>query len=323
MDRRRFVGTSALGAAAAAIGGCASLTPRQPPAPPTAIHPPSPEFLSHLERLMEIGGVPGVGMGLVQDGRLAWEHHAGLGNVARNRPVGPDTLHSAASLSKQLFAYAALRLVDRGLLDLDAPLKSYVPDHTPAHDQADRVTPRHVLCHSSGFPNWRQEDVPLVPAFAPGSEFRYSGEGYYYLQRAVEHVTGMGFERFMQETLLGPLGMRDTSYVWSAHAEERATEGYNKGDARWPSARDFSLRLAQSTTRGTKPVAELHHEDIVQALAGITPKPRTLPNALAPNCAFTLLTTVRDYCAFLAQVLTNGNVGSSPVSVRAGYPTSS
>lgn len=58
-----------------------------------------------------------------------------------------------------------------------------------------------MLSHSSGFPNWRnKEDEKLVPAFQPGSKFQYSGEGYFYLQRVLESVTGQGFAKYEAAT---------------------------------------------------------------------------------------------------------------------------
>jgi hypothetical protein len=77
--------------------------------------------------------------------------------------VSAETLWVAASLSKPVFALAALRLADEGRLELDRPLRGYVPDHAAADARGDRITARHVLGHSSGLPNWRErDDQPLA-----------------------------------------------------------------------------------------------------------------------------------------------------------------
>ena len=69
-----------------------------------------------------------------------------------------------------------------------------------------------MLSHSSGLRNWRgRVDQPLVPDFEPGTRFQYSGEGFYYLQRAVEHITGAGFEQFMEERVFNPLAMKSST----------------------------------------------------------------------------------------------------------------
>ncbi|MGH7471188.1 MAG: serine hydrolase domain-containing protein [Longimicrobiales bacterium] len=159
MSRREFAAAlSLLPFTTLQIGAVAKWTPLAP-----AINKPDATFLAGLDRLMELAGVPGVGVGLVQESRMVWQHHAGVTELNAKPPVTVDTLFPAASLAKPVFAYAVLRLVDQGRLDLDRPLKSYVPNHTPADGRGDRITARHVLSHSSGYRNWRNRtDQPLT-----------------------------------------------------------------------------------------------------------------------------------------------------------------
>ena len=90
-----------------------------------AIRIPDGVFLNGLAREMEIAGVPGIAIGLVQERRLAWEHYQGVTDATTRQAVSADTMWPAASLSKPVVALAALRLVDEGRLDLDRPLRSY------------------------------------------------------------------------------------------------------------------------------------------------------------------------------------------------------
>jgi CubicO group peptidase (beta-lactamase class C family) len=135
-------------------------------------------------------------------------------------------------MSKLLMAYAALKLVEQGKLDLDRSLaeyldKPYLPDE-PRHR---RITARMVLSHTTGFPNWRtngwQKGGPLPLLHEPGTRFTYSGEGFLYLQRVVEHITGTPMQAYLQNTLLGPLQMTNSSLVWQDRFSRQAAAGHD------------------------------------------------------------------------------------------------
>ena len=170
---------------------------------------------------MEKHTVPGVSISMFEDGEIVWSRDVGVRSSKCGGQVTPDTIFEAASISKPVFAYAVLGLHERGIIDLDAPLDDYLPE--PYLDDDPRlslITTRRVLCHSTGFQNWRREE-PLKIHFEPGERFSYSGEGYVYLQRIVEEVTGLPLEGFMERALLGPFGMADSSYVWLDEYEGR------------------------------------------------------------------------------------------------------
>jgi len=273
-----------------------------------AINPPNADFLSRLPQIMEIAGVPGLSMSVVQEGRVAWTHYRGVMDATTNQPVSSETLWPAASLSKPAFAFAALHLVDEGKLDLDRPLKSYVPDHAPDDARGNKIAARHVLSHSSGLRNWRQRaDQPLVPDFEPGARFQYSGEGIYYLQRAVEHITSMGFEQFMEERLFNPLGMTSSTYSWRRDIAARLVSGHDQGQPRQSPSKDLAQRLLDVAEQQKKPLATFKHEDVVASMQSMSPAPPTLPNFMIPNAAASLLTTPTDYARFLIELLENHN----------------
>lgn len=172
--------------------------------------------------LMEKHQVPGVSIALVADGRVQRTLVYGVASVKSGAPVKTNTLFEAASMSKPLFAYAALKLVEQGKLELDRPLVEYLPrpylTNQPAHR---KITARMVLTHRSGLPNWRKDGWrsknPLQLKFEPGSKFGYSGEGFLYLQRVVERITEQPLDRFMREALLKPLRMDASSYRWETN----------------------------------------------------------------------------------------------------------
>lgn len=190
-------------------------------------------LIADLERripeLMQNGMVPGVSVALIEDAKLIWQRSFGVMDAASQAPVDPDTIFEAASMSKSVFAYAVMKLAERGVIDLDAPLTRYL--ETPfleGDPRIELITPRRVLCHTSGFQNWRSDDNPLKIQFTPGEKFSYSGEGYNYLQAAVTQLTGRPIEQFMQANVFEPFGMRSSGYVWGERFEGHAARPHDR-----------------------------------------------------------------------------------------------
>lgn len=185
------------------------------------LHMPAKALEDRLEAaipaLMAQAHVPGLSIALVRDATLVWSRAFGLKKAHSATPVTIDTIFQAASLSKPVFAYAVLQMVERGEIDLNAPLTRCLPaPYVPDDPLLDQITARMVLCHTTGWPNWRPTGQPLARERAPGNGFGYSGEGYIYLQRVIEHVSGQPLDVFMKHAVLDPLRMRHSSYVWAA-----------------------------------------------------------------------------------------------------------
>jgi CubicO group peptidase (beta-lactamase class C family) len=316
MQRREFLQVSA-GAGAASVISHPAWADTFGPA--KAIRQPSKEFLETLPHLMELAQLPGLGIGVVEDGK-AWQHYEGVSSRTTNAPIASSSLFPAASMGKQFFAFGALLLAEEGKLDLDKPLKKYLGDGGPTGKWSEKITARHVLSHSSGLMNWRDDkDQELTPAFEPGTKFRYSGEGFYCLQRCVEHITGVGFEQWMQDRVIKPLGMTSSTYLWRADGDSRIVAGH-RGDEPFYNT-EFAKKLFTLIEASGKPLAAWHHEEIVAAMLKDKPEgSKLLPNEISPNAAFSLLTTVEDYSLFLAHVASRRKEDVSP-AIRAQIST--
>ena len=128
--------------------------------------------------------MPAVSMAIIRDGQLAWQRAFGVKDTGTNEPVDVNTAFAACSDTKPVFAYGVVKLCEKGVLDLDTPLTKYTTRRITADPRIERITTRHVLNHTTGFPNWRQgKDLPIE--FDPGSRNQYSGEGFSYLQSVV------------------------------------------------------------------------------------------------------------------------------------------
>jgi CubicO group peptidase (beta-lactamase class C family) len=187
-----------------------------------------PQLERDVPELMKKDGVPGLAMAVIQGGKTTWVHGFGTKEATTGQPVTIETVFEAASLSKPVFAYGVLKLVEQGKLGLDVPLTTYLPKpYIPGDERLVKITARVVLSHRTGFPNWRGDDGLLPIYFTPGERFSYSGEGYIYLQRVVEQITGKPLNEYMTEAVFTPLGMTSSSYVWRPDFDALTATGHD------------------------------------------------------------------------------------------------
>jgi CubicO group peptidase (beta-lactamase class C family) len=303
LSRRRFM----LGTAGAFMGAAQARVawPAQALLPPRNSGPgwePNPALLRQMPRLLELASVPGLGLGVVEMGRI-WTRGFGRAVEDPAQPASPETVFEAASLGKPIFAYAVLRLVDAKLLQLDKPLYEYLPVPEASSARMRRVTVRQVLSHTTGLPNWRQQPGPLEPAEEPGKKFSYSGEAYFYLQRVVEAVTGKPFSRVMQEQVFKPFDMKESSYVWLPEFETRMAAGYDGQQNRLDVQAAIGRRTLAIAQQWGIPLLDWRYQDSARAVPLVNPQWPVLPLYMVPNAATSLLTTVSDYTKFLSRVV--------------------
>jgi len=220
-------------------------------------------------RLMEISravNLPGAQLVYTKNNKSE-VYNLGTIENGNSQKVTSNTIFEAASLSKCVFAYAVLRLYDRRLIDLDKPLLSYIGkyDHFDQTDpRFEKITARMVLSHKTGLPNWSRPG-PARLMFPPDSCFSYSGEGFVFLQRTVEKITGKTLNELATEEVFVPLKMTSSSYDWVDKFDTVSAFGSSAGQVKRHSdqnaayslltnAHDYSLFLqAVASGEGLKP----------------------------------------------------------------------
>ena len=249
--------------------------------------PVSDPFTAQLEKdipeLMHQADVPGLAIAVLRHGKPFWQRDFGVKNTATNEPVTGDTIFEAASLSKPVFAYAVLKLVDQGKLGLDVPLSSYLPKPYIDNNNDDRlakITARIVLSHRTGFRNWRNDEA-LKIYFSPGERFSYSGEGYVYLQTVVEQITGKPLNDVMNELVFTPLGMTSSSYAWRSDFDARTAYGHDADAIAGNLRKDDHANAAASLNTTAHDYALF----LAAVLNGIGLRPATLREMETPQIA--------------------------------------
>ena len=195
------------------------------------------ELREDIEAILLQEGLTGIAWtmtGADDDGSFG---NAGLKDNRDGLAFTPGTRFHVGSLTKTLLATGVLRLATEGRVDLDAPAIRYLPDLFPGDPPAgfSDISVRHLLDHTSGlndahmwqmFSEQADPDAPLSAAFrnpekqlrvrsVPGSQFSYSNQGYTLLGMVVESVTGTRYEAYLDEHLLAPLGMFDSTFAFT------------------------------------------------------------------------------------------------------------
>ncbi len=201
------------------------------------IAPEFSEVINKIENLtpelMKEFNVPGVSIALIRNNEIAFTKNFGVKDSRTSSPVTNETMFEACSMSKPVFAYVVFKLVEQKKLDLDKPLKNYLSEEFVSEDDeySNKVTARMILSHTGGFPNWRkgeeEREGPLPIYFTPGERFSYSGEGYFYLQRVVEKITGKSLEENAKELLFQPSGLNHSSFIWSDRIDSLISCGHD------------------------------------------------------------------------------------------------
>lgn len=217
-----------------------------------------------IQEMMKLFHVPGVSIAVVRDFKVQWTKTYGAADVVTDAPVTQETRFQAASISKPVTAFAVLRAVDSGKLSLDEDVNNYLKSwKVPVNEYTEGgVTLRALLSHTSGtgdgfgFPGYNPSaKLPTLeqvldgkppsnvgPVFwerPPFTAQKYSGGGIEIVQVVLQDAYGKPFAEIMQELVLGPVGMANSTYEQPlpATADQSAARAHDKDgkvmDAKW------------------------------------------------------------------------------------------
>ncbi len=175
--------------------------------------------------------VPGLAVGVVQDGHIVHTGAYGVRSVDTQEPLTPRSLFHMASISKLFVTTAVMQLWERGLVDLDAPVVRYLPYFALADARHTAITVAQMLSHTSGMPDvedysWDRPEYDEGAAERyvrslrgepmngdPGARFAYSNMAFEVLGDLIAKLAGTSFEAYVKENVLDPLGMADSTFL--------------------------------------------------------------------------------------------------------------
>lgn len=256
--------------------------------------------------------IPGLSLAIIRDGRIVATRTYGTTTRNGKAAVTPSTLFQAGSISKPVSALGALRLVEARRLSLDedvnARLKSW---HLPENEftKAERVTLRRILSHTAGisvrgFPGYEVTErvpsllevldgkgntAPITVDSVPGRVGRYSGGGFIVMQKLIEDVSGKPFAEYMQDQVLRPLGMTNSTFQQPLTTElaGRAATGYGLDRSEIPGRWHVYPEMAAAGLWTTPTDLAKYAIGVQQALAGKS-------KVLSADMARQMLTVERD-----------------------------
>ena len=207
-------------------------------------------------------GVPAISIALVDDQRIVWARGFGLERIADSVPATAETVYRVGSVSKLFTDLAIMQLVERGAIDLDAPVTTYLPEFTPENPFGTPITLRHLMSHRSGLvrepPAGHYFDssgtslaatvaslAPTRLVYAPGERVKYSNAGIAVVGRVLEATRRRPFGAYLDSALLTPMGMRRSAFDRRADLAPRVPDALMWGyDGRRSPAPTFELGMA-------------------------------------------------------------------------------
>ncbi len=194
-----------------------------------------------IPKKMKQSDVVGLSIAVVDDKNILWSKGFGYADKAAKRPANSKTVYRIGSISKVFTAMGMMQLAEAGQLDLDAPIRTYIPEFSilSRFGSTDKITPRNIMNHHSGLPcdilkGWTSESDTMLlsrlaqahTAYPPNTIFSYSNVGVSLLGLAMGRIVGDDFSNHMERVMFHPMKMHHTSYILTPSIEKRLSKGY-------------------------------------------------------------------------------------------------
>jgi|GEM_PF-1016115 len=229
-----------------------------------------------LHQQMDSLAMPGLSIAIINHGKIVYHRAIGIANVDSGEPITDSSIFEAASLSKPVFAYLVMKMVDQHLLNLDTPLYKYMPYPDIEKDERYKlITARIALTHQTGFPNWRYFDMAdssmhvkygdLYMKFTPGTKFYYSGEGFLYLAKVIAYLKGLTLqtlETLYEAEVARPLGMNHAWFTGNAYINKYKASGHVNGKPYFYNGTPWPISFPNWDSSYFNPAASLHTEAV-------------------------------------------------------------
>jgi CubicO group peptidase (beta-lactamase class C family) len=185
-----------------------------------------------ISQVMKQKHLPSFAVVLIDDQNIIWQETFGLSNIEKNQPAEPDTVYRLWSISKAFTAIETMRLIEDGLVNLDTPITTYIPDFALQSRFPDSmsITIRNILMQRSGLPRNGCNRVDLnanvlgnlvtslsncYQTYPVGYRYHYSNIGFDLLGYLIEEMRGKPFPDYLRDELLLPIGMENSAFLRS------------------------------------------------------------------------------------------------------------
>ena len=195
-----------------------------------------------IEKYMAAKNVTGASVAIAQNGQLDFAQGFGYADLENDAPYQSETVNRLASVSKTITAVAVMQLVEAGKIDLEADIRTYVPEFP---DKGEKITARHILTHTSGVRHYKPDESENYTRLAsvaeslkrftadpllhkPGEKFTYSTYAFSLLARAVETTSGLTFKEYLGQKIFEPAGMKASGLEDLRAIVKHRTRGYRR-----------------------------------------------------------------------------------------------